>query len=262
MNLAIFKFGCYLIVFSLFFSIVNLVNAFEKKEVIVIGTLHGDHSRLPLYNFETLKIVLRHLKPDLLLIEEDPETFEQKLYESMSEDDYLSIRPIEIKTVIVPYAKINNIKIIPTDWRIEFDKEMKSNALKNRALLEDKENQALFQRISTSYESVFMDNYLTKTFYDFHSESTMAILEQYDSLFTGTKLESFRALNRKRQEHINENIINTLKKEKFKRAVIVYGLSHRPFIIRAIKQLKEIHYIEPKDALTPVIPSYFDRIEK
>lgn len=131
------------------------------KEVVVIGTLHGDHNRFPLYTFQTLEIVLKNLAPDLLLIEEDPKTYADKLYEKLSEDEYNKIRPVEIRKVVLPYARANNVKVIPTDSRIVFDEESRKLEEQDKKLLHDPKNRNVFETIMRGYESVFVDDYLT-----------------------------------------------------------------------------------------------------
>jgi len=90
------------IILLAFFQIFTTPARAGTKEVVVIGTFHGDHNLFPLYNFETLRIVIEHLQPDLLIIEEDPKTFAEKWYEKLSEEDYTQKRPIEIRKVICP----------------------------------------------------------------------------------------------------------------------------------------------------------------
>lgn len=231
----------------------------QSKEVVVIGTVHGDHNRFPLYNFQTLEIVLKHINPDLLLIEEDPQWFHENRFETMSEEQYGAARPVEIKKVLMPFAKAKVVKVIPTDWRMDFDRESAKNAEAEKALLKDPRNKALYATLIKSYEALFIDDYLTKSIYDLHSDTMMAVLEQRDELFTGTPFEKLRQLDRERQRHINENVVHALATEKFQRAVVVYGISHRPFIVRAIKKSKAANVLSLQEAMKPRVPSFFDR---
>lgn len=96
-----------------------------NKSVVVIGTIHGDHNRFPLFNLETLRIVINHISPDLLIIEEDPKTFSEKWYEKLTDEEYGAKRPIEIKQILMPYTLKNKIKVVPVDDREEYDKNNK-----------------------------------------------------------------------------------------------------------------------------------------
>jgi hypothetical protein len=230
--------------------------AAQTKEVVVIGTIHGDHNRFPLYTFNTLEIILKHIAPDLILIEEDPRTFDQ--VQKLSEEEYGKIRPVEIKKVILPFASAKNIKVIPTDWRIEFDKDSEKQDGEFKTLLKDENNRKQFATIE-AYDSLFVDDYLTKSVYDLHSDTFMSILEQRDLLFDRTVFAKSRELDRLRQSKINENVISFLKKESFKKAVVIYGISHRPFIIRAIKKSGVANVLGLRESMQSRLPSFFDR---
>ena len=95
----------------------------EQKKVFVLRTIRGDHSRLPFYNLKTIRIILDHIKTDILFIKDDPKTYQEKIYEKISEKDYMDIRPIEIQKVLTPYAKKHKIKVVSIDWKVCFDKK-------------------------------------------------------------------------------------------------------------------------------------------
>ena len=247
---------------SLIFIFIALLSnsAFANKEVVVIGTLHGDHRRFPLYNFETLRIVLQHLKPDLLLIEEDPESFKNRNWEKMAEDEYGANRPVEIKLVIMPYAEKEKIKVIPTDRRDEYDANQNDEKASLKALLANSKDKLLMTAAIESYESVFLDDYLYKSIYDFHKDSIMAILDQKHALaLAEPKLAPFEAVSDRRQKAIDKNVISALRDNEFKRAVVIYGLSHRPALVRAIKGAKVADVISLETALKQKVPGFFDR---
>ena len=221
----------------------------EQKEVFVLGTIHGDHNRLPLYNFETIRIILEHIKPDILFIEEDPVTYKEKLYDKLSEKDYMEIRPVEIKKVLIPYAEKHNIKVVPTDWRVGYDE--KSSEMK--PVRDD-----VYKAVQHAYMSIFMDDYLTASVYDFHSDKTMAIIEGRELLLDALpKQKKVREIHTKRQRIINQNIIDGLKNNSFKKAVVVYGLSHRPAIIRAINKSRIAKVLSFKEAMKPRVGGLF-----
>lgn len=99
--------------FSALFAVTAIASGdlAQSKEVVVIGTVHGDHNRFPLYTFNPLEIVLKHINPDLILIEEDQRTLSQ--VKKLSEEEYGKVRPIEIKKVVLPFAESKNIKVVP-----------------------------------------------------------------------------------------------------------------------------------------------------
>ena len=110
-----------------------------------------------------------------------------------------------------------------------------------------------------SYESIFVDDYLTRSIFDLHSDTFMAILEQRDGLFDDTPLQKSREWDRKRQAAINRNVVEALNNETFKRAVVIYGISHRPFIVRAIQKSNAARVLRLHEAMKPKVPSYFER---
>jgi hypothetical protein len=247
---------------SLVFIFITIFSnsALANKEVVVIGTLHGDHRRFPLYNFETLRIVLQHLKPDLLLIEEDPESFKKRNWDKMSEAEYGANRPVEIKLVIMPYAEKEKIKVVPTDKRDEYDSNQSNEKDSLKALMANNKDKLLMTAAIESYESVFLDDYLYKSVYDFHKDSVMAILDQKHALaMAEPKLAPFEAVSDRRQKAIDKNVIEALANNEFKKAVVIYGLSHRPALVRAIKGAKVADVISLENALKQKVPGFFDR---
>lgn len=237
------------------------MEAWAAKQVVIIGTIHGDHDRYPLFNFETLRIAIEHIKPDLVIVEEDPKTFKDKWYETLSEEEYERRRPIEIKKVVMPYVLKNNLKAIPVDDRAEFDEKNKALDDKmNQEMKNDPEKKKAAVAMFKSYESLFLDGYLNRTIYDFQSDTFMAVIEQHSEL---TRLHPLtkesQALSDRRQEKINANIVSALKKENFKRALIVYGVSHRPAIVRAIQKSEAAEIVSLEAAMKPRLHSFFER---
>lgn len=232
----------------------------QAKEVVVVGTLHGDHRRFPLYNFETLKIILQHLKPDLLLIEEDPDSFKAANWKKQTEEEYGTNRPIEIKLVIMPFAEKENVKVIPTDFRSEYDKNQAPEAEALKRLMQDPKKRALLTAAIQPYESVFLDEYLYKSIYDLHKDSVMAVIDQKHSLAMAEPiLAPFEAVSDRRQKEIDKNVIGALRQNSFKRAVVIYGITHRPPLVRAITKAKVAEVIPLEQALNPRVPNFFNR---
>jgi hypothetical protein len=223
------------------------------KDVVVIGTIHGDHKRFPLYNFDTLKIVLEHIKPDILFIEEDPKTFKEALYKTLSEEEYGKIRPIEIKKVLMPYAEENKIKVVPTDSRVGYDEKIKTQ-------YDGLGDDPFVDAVQYAYMSLFMDNYLTTSIYDFHSEKFMAVLEGRELIYNAVpKYKKLRELDTMRQMHINRNVIEGIDKNDFKIGVVVYGVSHRPAIIRALIGSGSAKILSLEEAMKSRIDPLFKR---
>lgn len=242
-------------------SLLFQIQAFgSERSVVVIGTIHGDHNRFPLFNLETLRIVINHISPDLIIIEEDPKTFSEKWYETMPEEEYGSKRPIEIKKVLMPYVIKNKIQVIPVDDREEYDKNNKLLDSEMAKKLDSPDKIKTVETLLKSYESLFMDNYLTKTIYDFQSDSAMAILEQYQDLSRQNQItKPSQELSDKRQEKIDQNIIKALKNEKYKKALIVYGVTHRPAIVKAILKSNVAELLTLENAMKPKVDPYFKR---
>jgi len=232
----------------------------SKKEVTIIGTFHWDHDRFPLFNFDTLRIVIKHIAPDLIIIEEDPKSFAEKWYETLSEEEYGERRPIEIRKVIMPYALKEKIKVIPVDDRTEYDAKSKSLDAKMLSEMKDPAKKRSVETIYKSYESLFLDDYLTKSIFDFQSDGFMSVLEQYQELSRSNPVtKENEELSDRRQNQINKNIIKALKNENFKKAVVVFGVTHRPAITRAILKSKEAKIITLPEAMKPKIESFFER---
>lgn len=234
--------------------------AAEQKEVVVLGTLHGDHNRFPLYNLETLRIAIAHIKPDLLIIEETPEAFQGKWYETLSEEEYGRRRPIEIRKVLMPYALKAGVKVVPVDDREEYDARSKALDANMNPKLKDPAHRTAVETVLQGYGSLFLDDYLTKSIYDFQSDTYMAVIDQYQMLARQNPLTKVRQeLSDRRQAKIDANIIRTLDKEIFTRAVIVYGVTHRPSIVRAVRKGRVAKLLALDEAMKPMVAGFFDR---
>ncbi len=245
---------------ALIFSLISISSEAKDKEVVVIGTLHGDHRRFPLYNFDTLRIVLQHLHPDLLLVEEDPVSFKARNWEKQSEEEYGANRPIEIKLVIMPFAEKEKIRVIPTDFRAEYDKFNTNENGELKELMKIPSKRALMLAAIEPYESVFLDDYLFRSIYDFQKDSVMAALEQKHTLAQAEPiLEPFERVSDRRQHEIDKNVVSALRNNAFKRAVVIYGLTHRPPLVRAIRAAKVAEIVSLEQAMQPRVPGFFDR---
>jgi len=234
-----------LVLFS--FVIFLFIRPSYTKDFTIIGTIHGDHGHYPLYNFETLRIVLNKLEPDLLLIEEDPLTYHDKLYSKLSEEEYEKIRPTEIKKVIMPFATEKNIQVIPTDFRVNYDKHKKELDLNI-----DKKNIG-YKSVTSQYLSIFMLDTLSYSIYDFHKDKTLHIIASYfNFLSKHHDYQDYYRVWAERQKNINTNIVKELNSKKYKRAIIIYGISHVPEIIEATKNIKKAKYIPISELLNNV----------
>lgn len=223
----------------------------EAKDVVVLGTLHDEHNRLPLYTFDTIKIVLEHIKPDLLLIEEDIETFRKNA--TLTDIEYAANRPIEIRKVLLPYAEKHKVEIIPTDSRIEYDKKMDSVYSK----IDDSTEKA--KSIQYAYMALFNEDYLHRSIYDFHDNFSMSVIEGRNLLMKNTpQYREVLQLEEKRQSSINKNILKILKSTKAKKICIVYGLTHRPSIMRAVSNAG-YNILPLRQAMEPQIISNFSK---
>lgn len=223
----------------------------EAKDVVILGTLHDEHRRLPLYTFDTIKVVLEHIKPDLLLIEEDVETLKKN--QTLADSEYAAIRPIEIRKVILPYAKKHKIEVIPTDSRVEYDKKMDSVYAKI-----DDGNEKI-KSVQYAYMALFNEDYLQRSIYDFHDNFSMSVIEGRTLLMKATPQysEAFK-LEEKRQNTINSNILTALKSTKAKKICIVYGLTHTPSIMRAVSNAG-YNILPLRRAMEPRIVSNFSK---
>lgn len=88
----------------------------------------------------------------------------------------------------------------------------------------------------------------------------MSVIDQYQQLSRLNPLtKESQALSDSRQAKIDANIVDALKKERFKRAVIVYGVTHRPAIVRAVVRSKSARLLSLQEAMKPKVDGFFDR---
>lgn len=82
-----------------------------------------------------------------------------------AEDEYGLKRPIEIRKVLIPYARKKSVKIVPVDDRAEYDAKSKELDDKTKDGIKNAEARHALEVLLESYESLFIDNYLTKSIY-------------------------------------------------------------------------------------------------
>ncbi len=91
------------IILILTISFISCNSESEKTKVLVIGTIHGNHSTNPNYTYQDLLNVLDAFDPDAICVEIPPSYFRKRSY----------LKEMMLASI---YGFENNKKVYPIDW--------------------------------------------------------------------------------------------------------------------------------------------------
>ena len=228
----------------------------QKNEVLVLGTIHGQHHTDSVYNIQYLEKLIKEIKPDYILAEIPPDRMEAAM-EGFKRDDSISearvMRFPEYVDVVFPLTKTMDFKIIPTaGWTRPMALERRD---KLRAISKDstrtKDWKAYLEANKRS-DSIYEATGKVNNPYFIHTNTYDSI--QDISLQTYNKLFNVE-LGLGGWENINIahywNIEKALEKYRYKgkRFLIIYGAGHKGWFLRELHKRDDINLLEMKPFL-------------
>lgn len=197
------------------------------NHICSLGTIHELHITNPKYGLSELLSAIEQYKPDIIMTEVRP------LFPSIEEA--IIDGGIEL-SLVYAYAKLANIKIIPTDWfNDELLEEMNSEGQKLTA--EQIQN---IQQVTQFHES-----FSSLSLSELNSNLTRDLVLKMYSFFDQVGIHSYR----KRNEAICANIQNSLSLTHDKRILILYGMDHKFFIDDYLKNFPGSILVQPSEWL-------------
>lgn len=218
-----------------------------KNEVLVLGTIHGDHLTDSVYNILYLDKLIREINPDYILAEIPPDRMEEAM-KGFKRDDSISeprvLRFPEYVDVIFPLTKKLGFKIIPTaGWTKPMADE---RSAKLRAISKDSlriADWATYVEANKHSNAIYKETGLVNNPYFIHTHIYDSIqdiaLQTYNRLFNVE-------LGLGGWENINIahywNIEKALEKHRYqgKRFLIVYGAGHKGWFLRQLRKRDDI----------------------
>ncbi|WP_350288142.1 hypothetical protein [uncultured Croceitalea sp.] len=240
----------FIVVLMLLFSCVDSTNQKEnisKNEVLVLGTIHGNHLTDSVYNIPYLDKLIREINPDYILAEIPPDRMEEAM-KGYKRDDSISeprvLRFPEYVDVIFPLTKELDFKIIPTaGWTKPMADE---RSAKLRSISKDSSriaDWAAYVEANKRSDSIYQASGLIDNPYFIHTHTYDSIqdiaLQTYNRLFNVE-------LGLGGWENINIahywNIEKALEKYRYrgKRFLIVYGAGHKGWFLRELRKRDDI----------------------
>lgn len=218
-----------------------------KNEVIVMGMIHSGHRTNPNYNIETIKALVREIKPDYILTEIPPDRYPQARKEFDELDTIIESRVRvfpEYVDAIFPLTREMDFEIIPTaGWT----KPM--NDYRNQRLREIRQDTAWAERWEAYQEAGRKSReamnsagdsndpyFINSNAYD---EAGEIRYEAYNRILNETLLlGGWDNINIPHYWHIEKAIEK--HRGEGKRFLITYGAGHKGWFLRELRKRDDI----------------------
>ena len=234
--------------------VVNEINQKLKNEVIVLGTIQGDHLLQEEYGVEVLKELIVKIAPDIILAEIPPDHFE-KAYDEFLLTDSVSDPRVkkfpEYTHVIFPLSKELEFEIIPTSGWTQEMADARSEKLNSININEDWKNKITAFNITSSLsDSLLAASGRAFDPYWIHTK-------EYDRIIN-IKMRAYEKLFRKElgdgswqntyKSHYS-NIEAALDDYQFqeKKILITYVAHHKGWLLRELSKRKDINLLDFSD---------------
>ena len=218
----------------------------DSTQVLVIGTIHGNHETNPNYSYQDLLNILATYKPDAICVEIRPEDFRKHSY----------LKEMMMATI---FGIEKGIKVYPIDWwgtgddRTSRDVYMKTPEYKEKEKEEDSlvaENLVMqeFEKKYGGLETLWNEN---KKGYEFFNgeEYNLYIQEMYKISMTvfgdGPMNLSYETRNGKMMEFIK----NAMKENTGKRIIVLTGAEHKHYFDLALVRIPGAKLVNLKSIL-------------
>ena len=218
----------------------------DPTQVLVIGTIHGNHETNPNYSYQDLLNILTTYKPDAICVEIRPEDFRKRSY------------PKEMMMATI-FGIEKGIKVYPIDWWGSGDDRTKRAAYMNTPEYKEKEKKEeeletankVMQEFTKKYgslETLWNEN---KKGYEFFNgeDYNRYIQEMYKISMTvygdGPMNLSYETRNGKMMELIK----NAMSENTGKRIIILTGAEHKHYFDIALAKVSNAKLVNFKNIL-------------
>lgn len=231
--------------------------ASRKNEVLVLGTIHGEHRTSTRYSTEILRDVIRAIRPDFVLTEIPPNRFDAAMAEFQRTGTITEPRVArfpEYVDVLFPLTRELPFQIIPTaGWTRPMDR-YRSAALARFA--KDPAWASRWREYKAAEQRA--DSIVTARGAD---DPAFINSEEYDAVQAAAHEPYNRLLNDSLGpggwDNINithyGNIARALDAHRGegKRFLIIYGAGHKEWFMRALRQRDDIRLLDIRRFLNP-----------
>jgi DNA-binding beta-propeller fold protein YncE len=221
-------------------------NPARPNEVIVVGTIHGEHRSSKRYSLDVLRSLVRAIRPDFVLAEISPNRFDK------AHEQFLAGQPIteprvrvfpEYVDVMFPLSKEMGFQIVPTAGWNQPMHTFRNEALKR--LAQDPARAAewkAYQEAQAKSEAAVKagggpddPRYLHSDAYDAALEIELKVYSTFDKDLGPGGWETINAAH-------YANIARALDAHRGegKRFLITYGAGHKGWFLRQLRQRSDI----------------------
>jgi len=227
-----------------------------KNEVIVLGTIHGQHLTHEEFGIEVLTSLIKEIDPDIILAEIPPGRFPVAMKEFRKDDTITEPRVIrfpEYVDVIFPLTKEMDFEIIPTagwtkamaDDRRKKLKEISGDSTRadewNELTMAREKSDSLIKASGREFDPYWINS-------DEYDQLVEIELSVYNKLFNDE-------LGSGGWDNINKAhfgyIAEALDKYKFqgKRILITYGAGHKGWFLRELRKRDDIRLLTLQESV-------------
>ncbi len=222
----------------------------RKNEVLMIGTIHGEHRTSARFSTDVLRRLLQATRPDFVLTEIAPNRFDAAMQEFVATGKITEARVVrfpEYVDVLFPLTKSMRFTIVPTaGWSRPMDAYRTAALKRIEADPTRRDEWQEYTRATRRADSLVAlhgaDNpyFINSAAYD---SIQTAAHEPYNRLFNtelgpggwdNINVAHFTNVARALDEHRGEG----------KRFVVTYGAGHKEWFMRALRQRDDISILE------------------
>jgi len=235
-----------LIASSIFACNQNQDKRIDNTQILVVGTIHGNHNTNPNYSFQDVLNILGTFNPDVICVEIPPSYFRKRSY----------LHEMMLATI---YGLDHKKAVYPIDWWTPGDDRAKRDEFMKTVEFETKEKQiselveanSIMQNFIKKYgsmDSIWDENKRSYTFFngkeynDYIKEMYAVSMAVYGD---GPMNLSYETRNNKMLELIN----NATKENKGKRIIVLTGAEHKHYFDIALSKQAGLKVVDFNDIL-------------
>lgn len=212
----------------------------SKTKVMVLGTIHRMHKDNKFYSYDDVFSIIDRFKPDVIGVEirrEDmmqPRGYLEKYYpyemieSKFRYEDGCSIygfdwlgKSIEGKLIPERYFETLDVKILEKEFDLTQDYQKEKD---------------LIEAIEKVRMSLIMNHTAEECNNGRYDTASEIFYSQLELMLENTPYEKMYRFYSERDLHIDNNMIDIIRNNKGKRIIVMTGMDHRVFAIKAIRR--------------------------
>lgn len=212
----------------------------KKTEVMILGTLHGLHNDNTSYSYDDIFSIIDEYKPDVIGVEIRKE-------DMLQQREYLNkYYPYEMIEVKFRYE--GDCKVYGFDWLGDSIKDkliphkyfetLDVKILERQFEATDRytKEKGMIEIIDNIRVPLILNRTAKECNNGMYDLIVDVLYNQLEIIFKDTPFEPMSKFYRDRDKEIDKNIINIIKANMGQRIIVITGIDHKSFAIKAIKE--------------------------